>query len=845
MKRKTSLETLLFAAMSITQLAAQTQSSTPVGRLPDGGFLLNNRWILRPAGTQVPVDTLPMATAATANGKFLLVLNCGFHQPSLSVIDIARHREIGRTRVPDAWLGLTISKAQNRVYVGGGGKAVVYELSLNPEIGALEQTREFPIVPDINNKGVSFAGDVTLSPDDRVLYVADLHGDSIAMIDVASGKLINRWKSGARPYRLLLDGKSLLVTSWATDSIYQYDAQTGAEMSVTAVGPHATDMLIVKSTAAGRREQKDDDDDKRAEERAYPARLFVTAANTNRVYSFGIDAEEHLTALETINTSLTPRQPVGMTPSALAYDERKKHLYIACSDANAVVVADISRPETKVLGFVPTGWYPTAVSVLKDGQVTIVNGKAGGSKPNPNGPNPTHESFSQHDMKALASGESPVQYVGIIQNGSVSFVAPFADAALKQFTKTVIADSPYRDTMLDAKNDSEQTAFFTRTGDHASPIQHVIYIIKENRTYDQVLGDMEKGNGDKSLNLFGEEVTPNLHQLAREYMLYDNFYENADVSMDGHHWAMAAISPDSITKLWESSYAGRSAIGFDPAKDAPPAGYIWNNAAKAGVKVRDYGGLWVANLPPPAAKSGPQIKTVLDKGLATITDMNYRTFDLDLSDVDRAHEFLREWKQFDERGDTPQLLIMTMGNDHTAGAAPGKHTPFAYVADNDQGIGTLVDGVSHSRLWSSTAIFIIEDDSQDGPDHIDSHRAPAWVISPYTRRGVVDSTMYNQTSILRTIEHITGMPPMTYFDASAPLMFGTFSRTPDATPFTVLSPRVSLTDVNPRNGPGAKESSRLDFSAPDLVDDQELNALIWHAVKKGDPPAPTRSVFGR
>ena len=838
---------LLAATVSITQLlVSQTPPDRQVGSLPDGGFLLNNGWILRPAGTQAPVDTLPLATAATNNGKYLLVLNCGFNTPSVSVVDMAQKREIGRTPLPDAWLGLTISSAQDRVYVGGAGKAVVYELSLNPETGALARTREFAIVPDLANKGTSFTGDVKLSADNRVLYAADLHGDSIAMIDVASGGLLERWKSGPRPYRLLLDGKSLLVSSWAAGAIYRYDAQSGAELSVTPVGPHATDMVILKSPVAKQHRDSDDDDgEKGSAGPNYRARLFVAAANTNHVYAFAMTKSGPLHAIETINISLSPLQPVGMTPSALAIDGPKKRLYIACSDANALAVADISHSETKILGFIPTGWYPTAVSVSNDGQIVYVNGKGGGSKPNPQGPNPTHEAFGLHEMQALASESSPVQYVGKIQKGSVSFLTPLSDGELKQASKTVKEDSPYRDSMLDAKNDSEQTAFFTKSAARLPAIQHVIYIVKENRTYDQVLGDMEKGNGDKSLTLFGEDITPNLHQLAREYILYDNFYENADVSMDGHHWAMAAISPDSITKMWPNSYAGRQPLAFDPAADAPPAGYLWNDAAHAGVKVRDYGGLWVENVPPPAPKSGPQIKGVRDKGLETITDMNYRTFDLTVSDVDRAHEFLREWKEFDEHDNAPQLLIMTMGNDHTAGTAPGMKTPFSYVADNDQGIGTLIDGVSHSKLWSSTAIFIIEDDSQDGPDHIDSHRAPAWVISPYTHQGVVDSTMYNQTSILRTIEHITGMPPMTYFDASAPLMFGGFSRTPDLKPYSLIAPKVSITDVNAKTAPGAKESSRLDFSQPDLADDQELNALIWHATKQGEPPAPIRSSFGR
>jgi hypothetical protein len=238
-----------------------------------------------------------------------------------------------------------------------------------------------------------------------------------------------------------------------------------------------------------------------------------------------------------------------------------------------------------------------------------------------------------------------------------------------------------------------------------------------------------------------------------------------------------------------------------------------------------------------------QIKLAKDPSLTPYIDTKYRGWDLDYPDVDRAKEFTREWTQFDSDGKAPAISIVRMGNDHTKGAAAGALTPFAYNADNDYGVGLLVDGVSHSKLWASTAIFIIEDDAQNGPDHVDSHRAPAWVISPYTRRGIVDSGMYNQASILRTIELIVGLRPMTQFDAAARPMFEGFSRAPDATPYTAIAPKVSLTDRNSGQAVGAAESAKMDFRDADLVDDDELTAVLWHAIKHADPPAPTRSAF--
>jgi hypothetical protein len=299
--------------------------------------------------------------------------------------------------------------------------------------------------------------------------------------------------------------------------------------------------------------------------------------------------------------------------------------------------------------------------------------------------------------------------------------------------------------------------------------------------------------------------------------------------------------------MWPNSYAGRRKTydyeGGEPA-NTPPAGYLWTNALMADVKIRNYGE-WVSNVPLKDVKDGKQVGSVRDPSLKSVTDMNYRSFDLDYPDVDRAKEFLREWKQFEAKGEAPELSIVRLGNDHTSGTAPGKLTPFALNADNDQAIGQLVDGVSHSKFWATTAIFIIEDDAQNGPDHVDSHRAPAFVISPYTRRGVVDSNFYNQTSVLHTMEAVLGLRPMTQFDASAPVMFGGFLTKPDGRPWSVLPPKTSLTERNPAHGEGAKESAKLDFSEADRVDDDELNEILWRSIKKTAMPVPVSSLFGK
>jgi DNA-binding beta-propeller fold protein YncE len=836
MKKLAVLVIVVLAGFLVARRALKPHAEQQrVGPLPGGGFLLNSGWTIRPAGKQVRVDTFPMSTAVSNNGKYLLVMNAGYDPPSISVIDIAGKRETGRTPLPDCWLGLKAAPRGNLFYVGGGTTGKVFELSLDPDTGALSRSREFTAVPDLAKKGNALIGDVALSPGGQLLYAADLYDDSIAVIDLRSGRTAAHWKTGRRPYRILVPpgGKELLVSSWGDAAIYEHEASSGQLITKVRVAPHPTDMLWLNKPAPATQGES-----------SYVARLFVAAANTNNTYSFGVTADGQLTMLEAINVSMTPMHPLGMTPSALATNERGTRLYVVCSDANAIADVDISAPRSRVLGFIPSGWYPTAVRVLKEGEMVMLNGKGLGSFPNPHGPNPTVRPAPLHEGSLEPA---PVEYVGHIQTGTAAFLPEPNEEQLDGFTQTVLQNSPYRDEMIYGPVSDGQVAYFSKSEGHASPIQHVIYIIKENRTYDQVLGDLEKGNGDKSLNLFGEKITPNLHQLARDFILYDNFYENADVSAEGHNWASAAIAPDYTVKLWPNEYGHRSKLydfeGGEPA-NTPPAGYIWDNALQAGVTIRDYG-QWCTNIPLKEVSGPKQIKTVKDPSLIPYVDMNYRAFDLEYPDVDRAKEFIREWKEFDAKGQAPSLLIVRMGNDHTQGTRAGALTPFSYQADNDYAVGMLVDAVSHSKLWQSTALFITEDDSQNGPDHVDSHRAPAWVISPFTHRGTVDSVMYNQMSVLRTIELIVGLRPLTHFDAAARPMFDTFSRQADLRPYDVIPPKVSMTDRNPGHGPGTAESASMDFSDADLADDDELNAVLWRAIKHTDPPPTTVSGFAR
>jgi DNA-binding beta-propeller fold protein YncE len=816
---------VLFAAFILIAAALLSSSQPPpreqVGLLADGGFLLNSGWRVKPAGTQIPLDTLPMSSVLSKDGRFLIVLNGGYNPPSLSVLDTTDGHEIGRTPMTDAWLGLSLSPNGKTLWVGGGSQASVYEFSFD-ENGKLTPTRTFEIVKGAERSARDFIGGVAIDPDSHLLYACDLYHDAIVVVNTQSGIVIDRFKTGRRPYRILFnpDGKSFYVTSWADGSLYHHQTGSGALVQTLRLGAHPTDMLW--RDRASRAEEGDE-----AGETAQPsfkARIFVSAANTNNVYSVGVSDSGDLRVAETINVSSTPTHPLGMTPSALALSADKSRLYVVCSDANAAAVVDVTEARSRVLGFVPTGWYPTAANALADGRLVVLNGKGSRSYPNPNGPNPTKR---QNNLT--------IQYVAHIQTGSASFIPAFTDEALAGYTAQVKSNSPYTDEKLDEIPPGIPAA-----------IQHVLYIVKENRSYDQVLGDIGKGESDPSLCLFKENVSPNHHKLAREFVLFDNFYVNSDVSADGHNWSTSAIANDFVAKLWPSNYAKRNPnYDFEGGEPAayPPAGYLWTNAAAAGVSMRNYG-YWVENKKEPGA-DGIQIDKVLDPVLAKVTNMKYRSFDLDYPDVKRAQTFLDDLAQFESANQMPALMFMRLGNDHTSATTPGKIAPLAAFADNDYALGMIVEGLSRSKFWGSTAVFVLEDDAQNGPDHVDSHRSPAFIISPYTRRGTIDSNMYNTTSMLRTMELILHMHPMTHFDAGARPMFASFAQQPSAAPYQAEKPRISTDERNPASSSTASRSARLDFTKEDLNDDDELNDILWRAIRGTDPPAPMRSMFAK
>ena len=830
-----SLRVLPVFAAAFAALAsgfAENPARELPGPLPDGGVLLPNQWQLRPAGEQVGTGDFPVNLALHPGGKFAAVLHCGYGPHEIVILDLAKRAIVSRQRIPEAFYGLTFSADGTRVFCSGSSDETVHVFTF----AAGRLTAADPIaLRERKERGVP-AG-LALSADARTLYAANLWGQSVTRLHLGKDAappdhlplgepaapapepaaatatddpsitkrdraLLDATDPAAPfPYACLLDEKRhrLYVSCWGRGHIAVIDTTTFTLLTRWPTDAHPNEMLLSRD---GRR-------------------LFVATANTNTVAI--LDTDTGLPT-ETLLAELTPGAPPGNTPNALALSPDSRRLFVACANINAVAVFDIATVgAARPLGFIPVGWYPTSVRVTADGKTLLVaNGKGSRSFANP----------KASGAPGRPKGD-PAQYIGTIMQGSVSFI-PLPqgekwEPQMKAWTASAYAGLP-NDPPADLP---------------VPPIKHVLYIIKENRTYDQIFGDMPEGNGDPSLCLFPEKITPNHHALARQFVLFDNFYVDAEVSADGHEWSMGAYATDFIEKTWPISY-GHGKGGKFPypgegglAIATPARGYLWDAAKAAGVTYRSYGEF---------VRNG---KTLADPGTVRLPALKgnfdpwFRSFDMAYPDQLRADRFISELHRFEAEGDMPRLQIIRLPNDHTSGTSVGKPTPFAAVADNDLALGRLVEAVTKSKFWPHTAIFVLEDDAQNGPDHVDAHRSPAFIISPYARRGAVDSHMYSTSSMLRTIGLLLGLRPMSQFDAAARPMLPAFQTEPDLTPYTARPAQVDLGEKNTIFSFGARASEKMDFTREDAIDDRALNDLLWRAIRGPDsrPPAPRRAAF--
>ena len=780
-----------------------------------GQTLLPNGWSIAPAGKHVAVGDLPLAMVESADGRYAIVANNGYQKPSLTVVDLQRLSVKQRVPLESAWLGLAWHPDGQRLYCSGSAKNAVYELTWKD--GNLSVTRTLSLgAPEEG----TFVGGIAVHPDGKRLYAVNPLGQKLSLLDLETGHPIQTVGLDAEPYTCLVsrDGRTLYVSLWGGSKVVAFDAQSLEKRGEFATGEHPGAMA----------------------ESPDGKRLFVACANTNSVWvldAAGGRAEEQ------ILVSLFPGAPPGSTPNAIALSADGGRLLVANADNNVVAVVNVSeRGRSRSEGFMPTGWYPTGVSFDRAGKrIFVLSGKGLSSQANPRGPQPGVPAESQ--------------YIGGLLTGSLSILPTPDAAALAAYTKTVYRLSPYRDDYRLAPASAPQKSPIPARVGGASPIRHVFYVIRENRTYDQILGDVLSGNGDPDLCLFGGDVTPNAHALAKEFVLLDNFYVNAEVSYGGHSFSTAAYTTDATEKFWPQFYGRQEgkylSEGGGPNRNpygnitAPSNGYIWDACRRAGIPVRSYGEFSVPQREPDDDRAGDPPYQGSVPGLAGNVSPDYPPFDLSIPDGRRVDVWLKEFREFEQNGKLPRLSIIRLGNDHTAGTRVGLPTPTAMIAENDAALGRLVDVISHSRYWKDSAIFVLEDDAQNGPDHVDAHRSVALVASPWTRRGAVDSTLYTTSGILRTIELILGLPPMSQYDAAATPLYRSFQSRPNLRPFDAKPARVSIDEKNASNAYGAEASAEMDFDEADEAPEHELNEIIWRSVRGADSPMPptVRSAF--
>ena len=424
-----------------------------------------------------------------------------------------------------------------------------------------------------------------------------------------------------------------------------------------------------------------------------------------------------------------------------------------------------------------------------------------------------------------------VQYIGGgFLMGTLSIISIPTEKTLSDYSKAVYNNTPFNNDQLVYASGEQNNPIPRKIGD-SSPIKYVFYIIKENRTYDQVLSDMPQGNGDTSLLLFGRKITPNHHSLVDNFVLLDNFYVDGEVSADGHDWCMGAYATDYMEKNWPTSYGGRGkgAIG----KTSLNKQFIWDQANQFNVSFRTYGEFVNAD-------NTPRIPVLKDH-----YPTKYPTGDLRDSDTMRYRIWKNDFDSLMKENKLPRLMTFRMLSDHTEGTAAGRPTPFAHVADNDLAIGMMIEHISKSSIWENSVVFIAEDDAQNGPDHVDAHRTTAYLAGGYVKRHFVDHTMYSSSSMLRTIELILGLPPMSQYDASATPMWRCFNKSADKTPYKSIPSNINLNDVNPSGTKLAALAKGLNFSEIDRVPDNVMNKMLWKSIKGYDAivPVPVRAAF--
>ena len=851
-----------------------------VGRWRDDVIVTPVNQLLTPYGQQVELAGMrPQALALSPDGKLLLVAGktnelvvvdpvSGLVKQHVALPEESRHTPATDTASanilkPDkaahvSYTGLIFSADGKRIYMSNvAGSIKVFSIS---DAGGVGPSHTLPLPPaNAPRRKAEIPSGLALSQDGLSLFVCGNLSNRLLEIDIQTGQLKRSFDVGVAPYDVVLVGDNALVSNWggrrpgAGDRVGP--AGRGTNVRVDALRNIASEGSVSVIDLKAGRVTKELITGLHASALAVsPDQKYVVCANAGSDHLSLIEvAEDRI--VETVWAKSSPADLFGASPNAIAFDPSGKRLYVANGTQNAIAVLDFDpedKGETKVIGLIPVGWFPGAIVFdAHRGQLCVANIKGLPIKPKKHGDGEGFNSHHYHGSISLAKLPKDADEL-----------AKLSERAAKNMRRSAIAQAA-----LPARKGVAPKAIPERIGE-PSLIKHVVYILKENRTYDQVFGSLEQGRGYKDLCIFGKEITPNQHKLVNEFVLLDNTYCNGILSADGHQWSTSAFSTDYM----EKSFAGfpRSypdGMGDDEvdALAYSPAGFIWDNALANKKTIRNYGEFMKPKVRyrDPTKKGAPnylacyrtwkgesdEVIFESQPGIETIRPFSptaYVGWEMSVPDQFRADFIIKELAQFEAKGEYPNVVIICLPNDHGSGTAVNCPTPASCVADNDLAFGRIVEALSHSKFWPEMAIFAIEDDPQGGWDHVSGYRTTAYCISPYTKRGVTIGTLYNTTSILRTMEQILGLPPMNQFDASATPMFDCFVDQLNLTPFDAVPNLVPLDQMNPSPAAildnilreDALVSATLNFREVDKAPEDILNRIIWRSIKGSQVPYP-------
>jgi DNA-binding beta-propeller fold protein YncE len=738
---------------------------------------------LDPVGVFIDLGSMPVGMAVAPEGDRIVVILSGWREQGIQVIDLKSMRVTQTLPQEAAFFGIAFSQDGRTVYASGGNDDSIFCYSWNGTAAAFE--RKIVLGKQKPDKtGSRYPAGIAASRNGKLLYVAENVGDSLAVINLETSEVMQRIPTDHYPYAVELasDGK-VYVSAWGGNTISVLRTRSDGTLFFErriVVGRHPSALL---TNRAG-------------------SRLFAALGGTDQIAVVDTRTARVLRYL----SDAAPGGPAeGSTPNALALSRDETNLFVAEADNNAVAVFDVSAEtlggqrvaHDSLKGRVPTDWYPTAIADSGT-QLLVLNGKGHGTRPNPDGPIPGE------------GIKKPLGYDLGQLNGTLRILSDkLAQTDLAGLSKRVAAANGWG---------------LQRLARRYPPFKHVIYIIKENRTYDQVFGDLKEGDGDSSLVFFGQRISPNHHALALRFGLFDRFFTNAEVSSQGHIWSTAAYVTDYGEKTIPSGYSDRRATMDGEEADEPNDGFLWTLAAKKGVSFRDYGEMIAV----------PEGWPVTQRELGSDISPSYPPFNLSILDQVRADAWIAEFEQYVKDGNLPQLEVLHLPSDHTAGGRAGFRTPRAFMADNDLALGRIVEALSKSPYWRDTVMFVLEDDSQAGPDHVDSHRSPFLVVSAYNRPETIHR-FANTTDVVAAIEDILGLDRMSKFDYFSRSLANLFAEKPDLAPYVAVVPQVDMEERNPAKSAAAAMSEVLDFSAPDRVNDAVFNNILWLMLKGNDP----------